>query len=109
MGSAAALMVIPGAASAGGELIDPGAAAVGAATGVFSSVIPYSLELEALRRIAVGTFGVLMSMEPAVAAVIGLVALDQGLATVEGVGIGLVVGASAGVLGASGARAPTEA
>jgi len=39
-------------------LIDPGAAAVGAATGVFSSVIPYSLELEALRRIAVGTFGV---------------------------------------------------
>jgi inner membrane transporter RhtA len=109
MGFAAALMVVPGTAAAGGDLIDPGAAAVGAATGVLSSVIPYSLELEALRRIAVGTFGVLMSLEPAVAAVIGLVALGQGLAAVDVVGIGLVVVASAGVLGASAAGAPTEA
>ena len=65
MGFAAVLMVVPGTLAAGGDLISPGAAAVGAATGVLSSVIPYSLELEALRRIAVGTFGVLMSMEPA--------------------------------------------
>jgi inner membrane transporter RhtA len=108
MGIAAALMVIPGTASAGGDLIDPGAAAVGAATGVFSSVIPYSLELEALRRIAVGTFGVLMSMEPAVAAVIGFVALGQGLAGVEVIGIALVVAASAGVLGGDITEAPTE-
>ena len=55
---------------------------------MLSSVIPYSLELEALRRIAVGTFGVLMSLEPAVAALIGLVALGQGLATVDVIGIG---------------------
>ena len=109
MGVAAALMVVPGAAAAGGDLLDPGAAAVGAATAVLSSVIPYSLELEALRRIAVGTFGVLMSLEPAVAALIGLVALDQGLAAVDVLGIALVVVASAGVLGASVAPAPTEA
>jgi inner membrane transporter RhtA len=109
MGVAAALMVVPGTAAAGGDLLDPGAAAVGAATAVLSSVIPYSLELEALRRIAVGTFGVLMSLEPAVAALIGLVALDQGLATIEVLGIALVVVASAGVLGASVAQAPTEA
>ena len=109
MGVAALLMVIPGTASAGGDLLDPGAAAVGAATAVLSSVIPYSLELEALRRIAVGTFGVLMSMEPAVAALIGLIALDQGLATVDALGIALVVVASAGVLGAGAARPPTEA
>jgi inner membrane transporter RhtA len=109
MGIAAALMVLPGTAAAGGDLLDPGAAAVGAATAVLSSVIPYSLELEALRRIAVGTFGVLMSLEPAVAALIGLVALDQGLAAIEVLGIALVVVASAGVLGASVARAPTEA
>jgi inner membrane transporter RhtA len=102
-------MVVPGTAAAGGNLFDPGAAAVGAATGVLSSVIPYSLELEALRRIAVGTFGVLMSMEPAVAAVIGVVALGQGLAGVDVLGISLVVVASAGVLGASAVRAPTEA
>ena len=87
MGFAAALMVIPGTPAAGGDLLDPGAAAVGAATAVLSSVIPYSLELEALRRIAVGTFGVLMSLEPAVAALIGLVALDQGLAAIEVLGI----------------------
>jgi inner membrane transporter RhtA len=110
MGFAAALMIVPGTAAAGGDLLDPGAAAVGAATAVLSSVIPYSLELEALRRIAVGTFGVLMSLEPAVAALIGLIALDQGLASVEVIGIGLVVVASAGVLGASAVRAaPTEA
>jgi inner membrane transporter RhtA len=109
MAVAAVLMVVPGTAAAGGDLIDPGAAAVGAATGILSSVIPYSLELEALRRIAVGTFGVLMSLEPAVAAIIGLVALGQGLATVEVTGIALVVVASAGVLGASAVRAPTEA
>jgi inner membrane transporter RhtA len=109
MGFAAILMVLPGSLAAGGDLIDPGAAAVGAAAGVLSSVIPYSLELEALRRLAVGTFGVLMSLEPAVAALIGLVALDQGLAAIEVIGIGLVVIASAGVLGGPGARAPTEA
>jgi inner membrane transporter RhtA len=109
MAVAAVLMVVPGTAAAGGDLLDPGAAAVGAATAVLSSVIPYSLELEALRRIAVGTFGVLMSLEPAVAALIGLIALDQGLATIDVLGIALVVVASAGVLGASVARAPTEA
>jgi inner membrane transporter RhtA len=110
MGFAAGLMIAPGTAAAGGDLLDPGAAAVGVAAAVLSSVIPYSLELEALRRIAVGTFGVLMSLEPAVAALIGLIALGQGLATVEVAGIGLVVVASAGVLGASAARAaPTEA
>jgi inner membrane transporter RhtA len=110
MGIGAALMVIPGTAAAGGDLFSPGAAAVGAATAVLSSVIPYSLELEALRRMAVGTFGVLMSLEPAVAALIGLIALDQSLATIDALGIALVVVASAGVLGASAAgKAPTEA
>ena len=109
MAVAAALMVVPGTAAAGGDLLDPGAAAVGAAAGVLSSVIPYSLELEALRRIAVGTFGVLMSIEPAVAALIGFVALGQDLAAIEVVGIALGVVASAGVLGLSPTEAPTEA
>ena len=59
---------------------------VGAAVAVLSSVIPYSLELEALRRLPVGVFGVLMSLEPAVAALVGLIALDQGLAAAEAAG-----------------------
>jgi inner membrane transporter RhtA len=105
----ALLTIVPGTVAAGSDLFAPGAAAVGAATAVLSSVIPYSLELEALRRIAVGTFGVLMSLEPAVAAVIGLVALGQDLAAVEVTGIALVVLASAGVLGTSEAEPPTEA
>ena len=109
MSVAALLMLVPGTLAAGDDLFDPGAAVVGAAAGVLSSVIPYSLELEALRRLAVGTFGVLMSLEPAVAALVGLIALGQGLAAIDVVGIALVVMASAGVLGASRAEAPTEA
>ncbi len=61
-------------------------AAIGAAVAVLSSVIPYSFELEALRRLSTGAFGVLMSLEPAVAALVGLLALGQGLAAAEAVG-----------------------
>jgi inner membrane transporter RhtA len=50
-----------------------------------------------------------MSLEPAVAALVGLIALDQGLGALDVLGIALVVVASAGVLGAAGAEAPTEA
>ncbi len=70
----------------------------GLAVAVLSSAIPYSLELEALRRLARGTFGVLMSLEPAVAAAVGFVALGQDLAARELVAIALVVAASAGAL-----------
>lgn len=95
---AALLMVGPGVAAGGGELLDPGIAATGLAVAMLSSVIPYSLELEALRRIAVGVFGVLMSLEPGVAALVGLVALSQGLTPAEVAGIALVAVASAGAL-----------
>ena len=50
-----------------------------------------------------------MSLEPAVAALVGLVALEQGLAPVEAAGIALVVAASVGALRRPGAAAPTEA
>jgi inner membrane transporter RhtA len=72
------------------------AAGLGAA--LLSSAIPYSLELEALRRLPQGTFGVLMSLEPAVAATVGFVGLGQGLSATDIVAIGLVVVASAGAL-----------
>jgi inner membrane transporter RhtA len=76
---------------------------------VLSSAIPYSLELEALRRLPARTFGVLMSLEPAVAVLVGLIFLDQGLAGQETVAIALVVAASAGALGSADAPAPVEA
>ena len=94
---AGALLLLPfGVADAGGDLITGEALAVGLAVAVLSSVIPYSLELEALRRMPAGVFGVLMSLEPAAAALAGFIVLDEGLATREVVAIALVVAASAG-------------
>ncbi len=106
----AAVVLIPvGVAGGGGALGDPGLLAVGLAVAVLSSAIPYSLELEALRRLQKGTFGVLMSLEPAVAALVGLAVLGQDLSATETVAIVLVVAASAGALGAARAPAPVEA
>ena len=94
---AGALLLLPfGVADAGGDLITGEALAVGLAVAVLSSVIPYSLELEALRRMPAGVFGVLMSLEPAAAALAGFIVLDEDLATREVVAIALVVAASAG-------------
>jgi len=78
------------------DLLQPELLAAGAAVALASSVIPYSLELEALRRLPARVFGVLMSLEPAVAALAGLVVLSQALAAQEWLAIGLVVVASAG-------------
>jgi inner membrane transporter RhtA len=85
-----------GLVQGGGHLLEPRSLALGAAVGVLSSAIPYSFELEALRRIPAHVFGVLMSLEPAVAALAGLIVLGQGLGPRELVGIGLVVVASIG-------------
>jgi inner membrane transporter RhtA len=102
-----ALAALPfGVAEGGDHLLQPRVLAIGAAVGVLSSAIPYSLEMEALRRIATHVFGVLMSLEPAVAALAGLIVLGQGLSGRELVGMGLVIVAS---LGASLARPRTAA
>jgi inner membrane transporter RhtA len=85
-----------GIADAGGDLLVPWVLAVAAAVGMLSSAIPYALELEALRRLPVGVFGVLMSLEPAVGALAGLVVLGEELAARELAAVGLVVAASAG-------------
>jgi inner membrane transporter RhtA len=95
---ATALLLPVGVPVAGSELLDVELLAVGAAVAMLSSAIPYSLELEALRRLPQGTFGVLMSLEPAVAATVGFIGLDQDLAATEVLAIGLVVVASAGAL-----------
>lgn len=93
-----ALVAPFGIVQGGGELLDPSVLAAGAAVGVLSTAVPYAFEMEALRRLPQAVFGVLMSLEPAVAAAIGFFALSQGLAPVEVVAIGLVVLASAGAL-----------
>jgi inner membrane transporter RhtA len=93
----AAVLVTPPAVVAGGSaMFRPAVLGIGVAIGVLSSVIPYGLELNALRRMPIRLFGVWMSMEPAVAALIGLVMLGQHLTVIEWVAIGCVMAACAG-------------
>jgi inner membrane transporter RhtA len=93
----ALVAAVPGIAEGGTRLLEPTTLALGAAVGVLSSAVPYALELLALRRVAAGTFGILMSLEPAVAALAGLLLLREGLRPVQAAGIILVCLASAAV------------
>lgn len=93
----ALLVTLPvGLATAGSHLVEPRSLALGAVIGILSSAIPFSFELEALRRIAPPVFGVLMSLEPAMAALAGFLILGQGLSARAVLGIALVVAASVG-------------
>src|SRR5437763_7284672 len=93
----AALIGMPfGIADGGIHLLSARSLLVGSAVGMLSSAIPYSCEVEALRRIDAGVFAVLMSLEPAVAALAGLLVLGQSLGTRAVLGIALVVLASVG-------------
>jgi len=101
----AAVLITPVGVTAGGRtLLRPGILAIGLGIGLLSSFIPYSLEMEALRRIPPRVFGIWMSLEPAVAALVGLVLLGQSLAAREWLAIGCVMTACAGA--ARGAREP---
>jgi len=90
------VMIPIGVAQGGSNLLEPRSILLGAAVGLLSSAIPYSFENEALRRIDPAVFGVLMSIEPAMAALAGFIVLGQGLGARALVGIGLVVIASVG-------------
>jgi len=86
----------PGLAAGGSKMFRPSLLGAGAGIGLLSSVIPYWLELEALRRIPARLFGVWMSVQPAVAALIGLALLGQHLSLPDWAGVCCVVAASAG-------------
>jgi inner membrane transporter RhtA len=93
----AAIVTLPFGVAAGGQVAaDPRLLLAALGVGLLSSVVPLSLELEALRRIPVRVFGVLMSLEPAIAALVGLVVLGEVLGLREIAAIGLVVTASVG-------------
>jgi inner membrane transporter RhtA len=85
-----------GVAVGGSALLRPSTLAKGAAIAVLSSAIPYSLELAALRRLRAAAFGVLMSLEPAMAALSGAVFLSQHLEAREWVAVAAVMVASIG-------------
>lgn len=91
------LVVTPvGIIQGGTDLLRPSLIGGGAAVAMLSSIVPYSLELMALRRLAASTFGLLMSLEPAVAALAGVLVLGQNLHAITLVAIAMVVVASAG-------------
>jgi inner membrane transporter RhtA len=80
----------------GADLTDPTILLLGAAVGLLSSVIPYSAELMALRRIRPGVFSILMSLEPAAAALAGMLVLQEFLSAVQWVAVAAVMVASVG-------------
>jgi inner membrane transporter RhtA len=110
---AMAIGVIPlipfGIADAGSELLHPDLLVIAFGVAMLSSVVPYSLELEALRRIRPHVFGVLMSLEPAMAALAGFLVIGQDLTTVDVIAIVLVVAASAGATRGAATPAPIDA
>ncbi|MCZ3389803.1 MAG: EamA family transporter [Actinomycetia bacterium] len=94
----AAVLVLPfGAAQATAAVDDPSLLIGVTVVALMSTIIPYGLELTALRRIPTRVFGVLMSLQPAAASISGLVILDQSLGVQELVALGMVTTASAGV------------
>ena len=93
----ATVIALPfGIVDGGTSLLAAHALLVGGACGILSVAIPCIFEFEALKRIATGVFGVLMSIEPAMAALAGFVVLGQSLGTRQLAGIALVVAASIG-------------
>lgn len=95
----AAVLTLPfGVVSGGSELLDPKMLAAGAAVAILSSVIPYSLEMWALRSLAKKVFAVLIALEPAAAALAGVLVIGQTLDAFTLVAIALVVTAGVGTV-----------
>jgi inner membrane transporter RhtA len=92
----ALVFLVPGVLAGGASLWQPQVFLLAAAVGVLSSVIPYGLEMIARRRIPAGVFGILMSLEPAAAALAALLVLGERLSWVELVAMGCVIVASVG-------------
>lgn len=101
MVAGAALTLPFGIVEGGSELLSPHVLLVGLVVAVLSAALPYSLEFEAMRRLPSSVYGVLMSLEPAIAALVGFLVLAQSVTPVKLIAIGLVVLASIGILGRS--------
>ncbi|MEU2833715.1 EamA family transporter [Streptomyces lavendulae] len=95
----AAVISLPlGVAQSGSALLVPSTLALGLGVAVLSSVLPYTLELLALRRLPAPTFAILMSLEPAIAASAGFLVLGQAMSVLDGLAIALVIAASMGAV-----------
>ena len=106
----AALIVTPvGLFTAGASLFQPKLIVLGLVVAVLSSAIPYSLEMVALRGISKRSFGVMLSLEPAVGALAGLLVLGEHLAARQWLAIAFVIAASVGTVATDPSRKAVEA
>ncbi len=97
--STAALVILPfGVAAAGANLLLPSVLVIGVCVAIASSALPYSLEMIALRHIPKRTFGVLLSGEPAIGAIAGLIILHERLSGLQWLAIGCIIIASVGAI-----------
>jgi len=95
--SVAALTVVPfGVWQAGAALLEPHTLLIGLIVAAISSAIPITLEMVALKRLPKEAFGIMISMEPAVAALLGLVMLDEQLTLAQWGAVLLIMAAAAG-------------
>jgi inner membrane transporter RhtA len=104
----AALTAPYGILDGGSALVGSDVLGKGVAIAVLSSAVPYSLELAALRRLRAATFGILMSLEPVMAALSGLLFLGQHLRVLEWVAVGCVMVASVGATSTAKSGEPVE-
>lgn len=103
----AAIVAMPmGLATAGAALFTPTILLVGLGVAFLSSALPYSLEMEAMRRLPAPLFGLLLSAAPAVGALAGFVVLGERLTPLQGLAIACIMLASAGSAFTAGRRAP---
>jgi len=105
---AAVAMTLPALIVGGASLFEPRVLLLGAMIGLLSSVIPYSAELVALRSLRPAVFGILMSLEPAAAALTAIVVLGEYLSPFQWLAIACVVGASVGATRSGAAPAQVE-
>ena len=98
----AALQTPLGLAFAGPDLWSPSVLVTLAVAGVLATLIPFSLEMTALRTLSMATFGLLLAFEPAIAAIAGVIIRGDSLSTQQIIGIALIVVAGAITLGPRG-------
>ena len=104
-----ALLIVPvGVVSAGPALLSPSVLGPGLAVAILSTALPYPLEMAALTRLPARTFGVLLSIEPAMAALFGFVLLGQRISMQQAAAIAMIVLASIGAVATLRRRVPVS-
>lgn len=106
---AAAVAVPFGVAHAGTALLAPALLPIALAVALLSTAVPYSLEMVALTKMPTRTFGMMMSLEPAIAALCGLLFLHERLSMLQWLAIASIIVASAGAAMTSRAPVTTAA